>query len=399
MRLRGLGGEIDVFDWRPDRNAECIVGRDRLLGIAVERVDVERNRIVKDADAATDNRFAGIGSPLETGAGSGTSGVGDGLRLEAKAGIDRQMRIQHPVILSKRSRLQIGEVERPCSREINLLQKLPAGIVEHDRTSEKLAYILAMAEHGSELESVLAGEVKGAWRPFFDPFKAGGTAGFLAEVVALVSDRGQHHVGIALRRDAAAYHSARDCALQERAANCEAVGEGEGRLVEIGIWRHRLRIEIIESGILQCVWSEMEAGRQSVIGGDDGIELRKRIERFRGAQALVERKSADFLLVKQILDAFEKVQVIGNNGATNIEPRGSIAHTIQVAASDEEVGKRIIQTVVPLLASASRIGSDYAGSKAAVFGEVGHFRNFNRLYAVDGDAEAKAPSRGIGHIY
>ena len=52
VRLRRLGGEVDVLHRRSHRHAGQIVSRDRLFGIAVERINIERNGIVEDADAA-----------------------------------------------------------------------------------------------------------------------------------------------------------------------------------------------------------------------------------------------------------------------------------------------------------------------------------------------------------
>ena len=66
VRLRRLRGEVDVFDRRPHRDAGRIVRRDRLFGIAVERINIERNGIVEDANAAANHRFPHIGSPLES---------------------------------------------------------------------------------------------------------------------------------------------------------------------------------------------------------------------------------------------------------------------------------------------------------------------------------------------
>ena len=71
----------------------------------------------------------------------------------------------------------------------------------------------------------------------------------------------------------------------------------------------------------------------------------------------------------------------------------------KMPAANEKVGKRVIQAVVPLFASASRIRRDYACGEAAILCEVGHLRNFDRLHAVDRNTESKAAGSGIGHIH
>ena len=91
---------------------------------------------------------------------------------------------------------------------------MAAGIVDQNRTSVKLAHILAMAKHRSKLEGVLPGEVKRARCPFFNPFKAIGAARFLAEVIAHVPGRSQHHFGRSLCRYAATHNPVRQRALQ-----------------------------------------------------------------------------------------------------------------------------------------------------------------------------------------
>ena len=188
-----------------------------------------------------------------------------------------------------------------------------------------MAHILAMAEHRSKLQRVLPGEVKRARSPFFNPLKAIGAARFLAEVVAGVSGRSQHHVGSSLRRDAAA-HTLFDTVLCKKpAADGQPVSERASSLVEIRVGRYRLRVEIIQSLILLRMRSEMEAAGQGLVGRKDRIELREGVERLRGAEALGKRQGADLLLVEQVFDAFEEIQVVGDDGAAEIESGSRVA--------------------------------------------------------------------------
>ena len=111
---------------------------------------------------------------------------------------------------------------------------------------------------------------------------------------------------------------------------------------------------------------------------------------------MIKRQRAHLLLIKQV---FEEIQTIGDKGAAQIKSGSCVPHTVEVSAADEKVGKRIIQTVIPLLTSASRIRRDYAGGEAPILCEVGHLRDFDLSHAVDRDTESKAPGSGIGHIH
>src|SRR5208337_1926105 len=128
-------------------------------------------------------------------------------------------------------------------------------------------------------------------------------------------------------------------------------------------------------------------------------ELREGVERRRGAQTLGKRQGSNLLLVEQVFGTFQEVQAVGDNGATEIESGSRVPDAVQVPASDEKVGKRVIQAVAPFLASASRIRRDYTRGEAPILCQVWHLRNLDRLHAVDRDTESKAPGSGIGHIH
>src|SRR5208337_4022863 len=138
--------------------------------------DVEWNGIVEDANAAADHSLARIRTPDKARAWSGAGRIGDRLGFDAKTDVDRQMRIQHPVVLGKHRRLGVCKVERPHSSEINALQELAAGVFDQNRAGVKAAHVFTVAQHHAKLEGMLPGEVKWAGRPVFNPFKTIGAA-------------------------------------------------------------------------------------------------------------------------------------------------------------------------------------------------------------------------------
>ena len=220
---------------------------------------------------------------------------------------------------------------------------------------------------------MLPGEVKGARCPFFNPFKAIGAPRFLAEVVAKVSSRSQHHVGCSLGRYATTHDSACNRALQEPAADGQPVCEGAGSLVEIRVYR--LRIEVIQPGILLRMWKRYGSCR-SGFGWQKAIASNcvKELNAVEVLRLWANGRGADFLLIEQVFGAFQEVQAVGDNGATDIESRSSVPDAVQVPASDEKVGKRVIQAVAPLLASTSRLRRHYPRGEATILCEVWHLQ-------------------------
>src|SRR6202522_3579975 len=385
-RLRRLCGQVNVPNRRAHGHSKEIVGRDRLLGITAEGINIEWNGIVKDSDAAANYRFPLIGSPLETTAGSRAGGIGNRLCFDTQTGVNCQVGIEYPVILGKHSRLQIGKVEGSSSGKVDLLQKMVTGIFDLNRTSVEIADILAVAKHRPKLEDVLPGEVQYPRRPFFNPFKTIGTARFLAKVVAQVSDRREHHIVRPLCRYATTQYPAGDRALQQSAVDGQPIGERSSGLVEITVGGYWVRIEVIQSGILQRMWGKMEAAGQSLAGRENRVHLREGIERRRGTQTLVKGQCFDLLLVEQVFNAFQEIQVVGEYGTAHIESGSRVAYAIEVITTDEKVWKRIIETVIPLLTSTTRIRRNYARSEAPILCQVRHLRHFNGLDAVDWNA-------------
>ena len=124
----------------------------------------------------------------------------------------------------------------------------------------------------------------------------------------------------------------------------------------------------------------------------------KELNAFEVLRLYGKRQGADLLLVEQVFGAFEEIQAVGDNGATEIESRSSVTHALEMPAANEKVGKRVIQAVAPLLASATRIGRHDTRGEATILCEVRHLRDFDGLHTVDGDAQSKAPGSGIGHV-
>src|SRR5208282_3388238 len=121
--------------------------------------------------------------------------------------------------------------------------------------------------------------------------------------------------------------------------------------MHVRIGRYRLRVEIVQSDILLRMRSEMEAARQGLVGGENRIELRERVERLRRAETLGKRQGVDFLLVEEIFGAFEEIEVIGNDRSAQVKSGSRVAHPFKMTAANEKVGEWIIQTVIPFLAA------------------------------------------------
>src|SRR5208282_2376392 len=161
-------------------------------------------------------------------------------------------------------------------------------------------------------------------------------------------------------------------ALQKPAAKSQPVGKRARSLVKIPVWRHRLRIEVIESRILQRMRSIMEAPGQSLVGGNNGIELRERVERPGSAETLSKGQRIDFVFAEQVFRPFQKVQAVGDQGPAKIKSGRGIPYSLEVSASNKKIRQRIIQAVAPLLAAPPRIRRDHSRGEAPVLCQVGH---------------------------
>src|SRR5271165_2719798 len=159
-------------------------------------------------------------------------------------------------------------------------------MLQRHRIAQEVSLVFTVPNYRTDLQDVLAVEMQGARRPLLLPYKAGGAARVVAEVISLVAHRSENHARVGLRRNFTENGCTGERALQQSIADLPVMGNHRRGFVEVGIRRYRLRIEVVKTGVLQTVRSEMNARGQRLLGRQNGVKLGEGIEGGRLGQVL-----------------------------------------------------------------------------------------------------------------
>src|SRR5437016_626222 len=149
----------------------------------------------------------------------------------------------------------------------------------------------------------------------FKPLISASVAVLPAEVVAPVAQRRERHVPIALRSDKRIEALERNGAVQNPIKNSEMIGNCSYIVMLRVTWRHRLRIEIFRIHEIRMLRAGMQRRGDNLLGRDDVIELRKRINELLLRFVIRKRQSAARISLVVINQRSMKIEPLALNRA------------------------------------------------------------------------------------
>ena len=276
----------------------------------IERGDVERNGVVEDAGAATDDRA----SVRRSGEGEGSPRrhvevTHDRFVVVPRAVLNRQPRRDRPRVLRVSAQGGLAAVERAASDESDLLDERAVFARDVDISASAEAIDGLVSDAGANLDEMQRSERREGVR--VEPLRPPARSILIVEVAAGISIGREHHRRAALARinrrvellhaDARLEHTA--------AADDRLIRHARQHVVVPDVSGHGLRIERVQAGVSGLSRRHHRGSCEPVRARDHPIGARERFEALELRIALERRKTEYPRLAVLGLHRFEQADL------------------------------------------------------------------------------------------